>query len=108
MDLVDMVQINNTETYAYVSGNDGTVHELAFTVNFNGPFTFTPVHKRPFVRQELFGENTKLLAARNGVIYIAAGTKVYRYNPLNEEVRELDTRLPEPVTLHQFPEKKIE
>ena len=102
MDLLDMVQINNSETYAYVSGNDGTVHELAFTVNFNGPFTFTPVHKRPFVRQELFGENTKLLAARNGVIYIAAGTKVYRYNPLNEEVRELDTSLPAPVTMIKF------
>ena len=99
MDLIELVQINNSETYAYVSGDDGTVYELAFTVNFNGPFTFTPSHKRPFVRQELFGEGTKLLAARNGVIYIASGNKVYRYNPLNEEVRELNTSFQAPVTM---------
>src|SRR5690606_27063268 len=99
MDLIDMVQVNHTETYAYVSGDDGTIHELAFQVNFNGPFTFTPTHKRPFVRQELFGEGTKLLATRNGVIYIAAGTHVYRYNPLNEEVRQLNTDFADPVTM---------
>jgi len=99
MDLVDMVQVNNAETFAYVADADGTIHELAFQVNFSGPFTFTPIHKRPFVRQELFGENTKLLAARNGVIYIAAGNKVYRYNPLNEEVRELDATFTAPVTM---------
>jgi len=99
MDLIELVQINNSETYAYVAGHDGLVHELAFTVNFNGPFTFTPMHKRTFIRQELFGEGTKLLAARNGVIYIAAGSKVYRYNPLNEEVRELNTSFQAPVTM---------
>ncbi|WP_257666364.1 PKD-like family lipoprotein [Parapedobacter tibetensis] len=102
MDLIDMVQINNADTYAYVSGEDGTVYELLFNVNFNGPFTFTPGHERPFVRQELFGENTKLLAARNGVIYIASGSKVYQYNPLNEEVRELNTQFNTPVTMIKF------
>jgi len=99
LDLIDMVQVNNSETYAYVSEADGTIHELAFQVNFNGPFTFTPIHKRPFVRQELFGEGTKLLATRTGAIYIAAGSKVYRYNPLNEEVRELNTSFSAPVTM---------
>lgn len=102
MDLVDMVQSNNSETYAYVKGADGTIHELAFNVNFNGPFTFTPVHKRPFVRQGLFGENTKLLAAQNGVLYIASGNKVYRYNPLNQEIRELETSFDSPVTMLKF------
>ncbi|MFC3198626.1 PKD-like family lipoprotein [Parapedobacter deserti] len=102
MDLVDIVQSNNTETYAYVRGADGTIRELAFTVNFNGPFTFTPGHNRLFVRQNLFGENTKLLAAQNGVIYIASGNKVYRYNPLNEDIRELETSFDTPITMMKF------
>ncbi len=102
MDLVDIVQVNNSETYAYVKGSDGTIHELAFTVNFNGPFTFTPIHKRPFVRQGLFGDGTKLLAARNGVIYMASGNKVYRYNPLNEDIRELGTGFASAVTMVKF------
>ncbi len=104
MDLVDIVQVNNNDTYAYVSDADGVIHELYFTVNFNGPFTFTPLHKRQFVRQELFGEGTKLLAVRNGVVYIASGSRVYRYNPLNQEVRELNTRFDSQVTMIKLSE----
>lgn len=91
MDLLQLLQINNGDCYAYCLASDGTVHELKFTFNFNGPFTFSPAHKRPFVRQDLVGDDTKWRAAKNGVIYIGAGNKVYRYNPLNEEIRELDT-----------------
>lgn len=89
MDLVHLEQLNNADCFAYCKGTDGKIYELKFNVQFNGPFTFTPQHKRLFVRQDLINENTKWSGAKNGVIYMANGSKVYRYNPVNEELREL-------------------
>jgi PKD-like family len=89
MELVHMEQLNNADCFAYCIGTDGKIYELKFNVQFNGPFTFTPQHKRLFVRQELINENTKWSGAKNGVIYMANGSKLYRYNPVNEELREL-------------------
>ena len=91
MDLVHMEQLNNADCFAYCKGTDGKIYELKFNVQFNGPFTFTPQHKRLFVRQELINENTRWSGAKNGVIYMANGSKLYRYNPVNEELRELAT-----------------
>jgi len=91
MDLVHMEQLNNTDCYAYCKGADGKIFELHFTVNFTGPFEFNPMGKREFIRQDLITADTKWQGAKNGVIYLATGTKVYRYNPLNQEVREMVT-----------------
>lgn len=93
MDLIHMEQLNGSDCFAYCKGTDGKVYELAFNVEFRGPFTFTPLHKRLFIRQELISENTRWQGAKNGIIYIASGSKVYRYNPINEDVRELSTDL---------------
>ncbi|WP_157274080.1 PKD-like family lipoprotein [Pedobacter sp. BAL39] len=91
LDLVQMIQLNGDDTFAYCKAADGQLYELKFNVEFNGPFTFKPQHKRLFIRPDLINEDTKWQGANNGVIYIASGTKVYRYNPLNQEVRELVT-----------------
>ncbi len=99
MDLTEMIQINSTDTYAYCRDNTGVMQELMFNVNFNGPFTFTARHKRPFIRQELFTDQTKLIATRSGAIYIASGKALFRYNPLNEEVKALNTTFNHDITL---------
>lgn len=92
MSLIHMEQINSGDCFAYCKGTDGTLYELKFTVSFtNSPYTFTPVYKRPFIQPSLIDENTKWQAAINGVLYIASGEKVYRYNPLNQEIRALET-----------------
>ncbi|RFM32476.1 PKD-like family lipoprotein [Chitinophaga silvisoli] len=92
MSLIHMEQINSGDCFAYCKGSDGVVYELKFTVSFTtSPYTFTPVHKRAFIQQALINESTKWQAAINGVLYIASGEKVYRYNPLNQEVRALET-----------------
>jgi hypothetical protein len=92
MELLRMEQINNGDCFAYCKGTDGLIYELKFTVSFiNSPFTFTPVHKRVFIRQDLINANTRWQPAANGVIYIASGSTIYRYNPLNQELRELET-----------------
>ena len=99
MDLIHMEQLNNTDCYAYCKGTDGKIYELHFTVNFTGPFEFNPLGKREFVRQDLITAETKWQGATNGVIYMTKGEKVYRYNPLNQEVRELVTTFQDPVTM---------
>lgn len=92
MELLHMEQINSGECFAYCKGTDGIIYELKFTATFNtSPYTFTPIHKRPFVQQQLINENTKWMTAANGIFYLGVGEKVYRYNPLSEEVRALET-----------------
>lgn len=99
LDLIDIVQINNTDTYAYCKDQNGTVFELKFNVNFNGPFTFSPLHKKAFVNQQLITNKTKMLATKTGFIYIANGNKVYSYTPINENLVEIETKFTNEVTM---------
>jgi hypothetical protein len=91
MDLIKLVQLNNADCYAFMKSGDGKVYELKFNVKFTGPFSFTAQQKREFIRPDLITPATKWQGAKNGVIYIASGTKVVRYNPVNQEVKELAT-----------------
>lgn len=91
MNLLKIVQINNSDTYAYMKDDTGKLYELKFNVNFNGPFTFTAGHKRLFSNQELINENSPMVATRNGNIYIGYQNKVYRYNPINQQIHTLVT-----------------
>jgi len=99
MDLLHMVQINNKDTYAFVKDDSGSVYELKFTANFNGPFLVTANHKKLFVHQEWISANTKMVASRIGYIYVGYQNKVFRYNPLNQQVQELKVNIQSPVSL---------
>jgi len=92
MDLIKLIQLNNADCFAFMkAGPEGKIYELKFNVKFTGPFTFTSQHKREFKRPELINADTRWQGAKNGVIYISSGGKVFRYNPINEEFRELAT-----------------
>jgi len=92
MDLIKLVQLNNADCYSFMrNGTEGKLYELKFNVKFTGPFTFTAQHKREFKRPELITSDTKWQGAKNGVIYFSSGGKVFRYNPINEEFKELAT-----------------
>ncbi|HMI03883.1 MAG TPA: PKD-like family lipoprotein [Pedobacter sp.] len=91
MDLIKLVQLNNADCYAIMKSADGKIYELKFNVKFTGPFSFTAQQKREFIRPDLVTPTTKWQGAKNGVIYIASGTKVVRYNPVNQEVKDLVT-----------------
>ncbi|MBL1410417.1 PKD-like family lipoprotein [Sphingobacterium faecale] len=99
LDLLKIVQINNSDTYAFMKDGTGQVFELKFNVNFNGPFTFTSGHKRVFQHPEWIHENTPLVATRNGNIYMAVQNKVYRYNPINQQTSLLEASFSGTVTL---------
>ncbi|WP_454880450.1 PKD-like family lipoprotein [Sphingobacterium detergens] len=99
MDLLQLVQINNADTYAYVKNANGQIYELMFNANFAGPFNFTSGHKRLFIRPEWITADTKMLASRSGYIYIAAQNQIFRYNPLSEQMQSLKTDIKGEVTM---------
>ncbi|MBD1426993.1 PKD-like family lipoprotein [Sphingobacterium arenae] len=100
LELVQIVQINSADTYAYMQDANGQIFELKFTAAFTeNPFTFSPLHKRLFARQEWIHADTKMLATQNGYIYIAAENKIFRYNPLNQQILELEANFTHPVTM---------
>ncbi|HEX2533286.1 MAG TPA: PKD-like family lipoprotein [Chitinophagaceae bacterium] len=98
MELLHMEQINGAEVYAFMKAADGKIYELKFSLEFNGPFQITPIHKRLFPEPSLFTAETKITATATGVFYIASGPKVYRYNPLNGELKPL---------VHSFGDKAV-
>ncbi|MNS77347.1 hypothetical protein D3C72_1109270 [compost metagenome] len=99
MDLIKMVQINNTDTYAYTKDGSGHIYELKFNANFNGPFMITAIHKKIFIKQEWINAETKLVATRNGYIYVAYKNQVFRYNPLNQQVDLLKTTIKSDISM---------
>ncbi|WEK38127.1 MAG: PKD-like family lipoprotein [Candidatus Pseudobacter hemicellulosilyticus] len=90
MDLEKVIQINGGLCYAYARSG-GVLQELKFNTNFNGPFEFTPMLKRAFLRPELLTATTLWASTPNEVIYFSSGDKVYRYNPSNDDFRVLNT-----------------
>lgn len=90
MDLLHIEQINGEDLFAYLRDDAGVIYECKFSANFNGPFMITPIHKRPFIRQDLFSTNPEIAATPTGVFFFGQGDKIFRYNPLNEEVRQLN------------------
>lgn len=100
LDLLQIVQINNADTYAYMQDTDGQIFELKFTPEFHtSPYRFTPLHKRLFIRQEWMHADTKFVATQNGYIYIATGNRVYRYNPLNQQIVEMEANFTGSITM---------
>lgn len=91
MDLLHLEQVNEGDCYAFCKDPSGAIYELQFSVVFTGPFNFTPKQKRLFVRQDLIQSDTKWVATQSGVFYFTSGSKIYRYNPINLEVREITT-----------------
>ena len=91
MDLLHIEQINGEDVFAFLRDEAGKIYECKFSANFNGPFMVTPIHKREFIGQDLFSSMPKIAATPTGVFFFTKGDKIFRYNPLNEELRELST-----------------
>jgi len=90
LDMIQMLKINPNANYAWGRAADGVVYELKFSVLPNGAgAVIGPVHKRLFAGADKLTQDTKWVATPSEIIYFTSGTQVYRYNPLNEEVRAL-------------------
>ena len=91
IDILDMEMISMDVHYIIgVDKTDGQVYEFKFGLNVD-PRTVLPLSKKAFIRQDLVDENNKWVLSNTEIFYFAHGSTVYRYNPLNDDIRPLST-----------------
>jgi hypothetical protein len=91
LDMWNFVQVNNNNCFAIGKAADGTIYEIKFGAAFMGFVQLNPIYKRPFVKPSLISADTKWAVTPGEVFYFNSGSTIYRYNPLNEEVKPLTT-----------------
>lgn len=90
MKLEHLQQINGGVCYAFCRSANDSLYELKFDAEFNGPFEFTAMQKRPFSQPGLITADTKWQATPNEIMYFTSGNKIYRYNPTNQDFKILN------------------
>ncbi|MFC3559236.1 PKD-like family lipoprotein [Pedobacter jamesrossensis] len=77
--------------YAFFKSSDGSIYELAFTYQFDSVNKkIKAEYKRIFKGAAMINADTKWQRSSLNVFYFTSNDKIYRYNPLNEELRPLD------------------
>jgi hypothetical protein len=90
MDLVYMNRFTDNEIYAFFD-SVGKKIELKFGVDFSADKrVFTPAYKRVFPGASFLTADTKWQSSPIGVFFFTSNDKIYRYNPVNNEVKALD------------------
>lgn len=88
--LMYMKAVNGQTTYAFFRDETGT-YEYTFFISFNGlPRAIIPQSKRLFKGSAQVMADSKWVRNSINVFYFSSNDKIYRYNPINEEVRALD------------------
>ncbi len=79
-------------SYAFYKSTDGNVYEYTFTVDMSNYDlrTIKPTRKRVFAGSALLRPDTRWQRTAVDVFYFTSDDKIYRYNPLNEELKPLD------------------
>ena len=90
LDVLTMQSVSNEVNYIFGKDPaDGQIYELKFSVK-SDPKTITPIHKKIFSGQDKVDENTLWAFTNTEVFYISHQDKIYRYNPLNGEIKALE------------------
>lgn len=90
VDVLYMSMVNTGTNYVLArSKDDQKIYEYKFGVK-TSPRTLSPLSKKEFAGSSLVAASTKWVLSRTEVFYFTSNDKIYRYNPLNEEVRPLD------------------
>jgi hypothetical protein len=91
LDLLHFQQINDNNCFAFGKDANGDLYELKFGAAFMGFVQLTPMHKRLFAHASLVTPTTQWVGTPSEVFYFTSGDKIYRYNPLNQEILPLTT-----------------
>jgi hypothetical protein len=90
MDLLYMDRFSDNDFYAFCD-SAGKKIELKFGVQLNDSTRrFYPYYKKVFPGATLLTTGTLWRSSPIGVFFFSSNDKVYRYNPLNQEVKPLD------------------
>jgi len=77
--------------YAFFKAPDGTITELSFSYTFDSSTKrVTALSKRVFAGASLVQTDSKWVRNTLNVFYFTSNDKIYRYNPLNADLRVLD------------------
>ncbi|NIG57582.1 PKD-like family lipoprotein [Chitinophaga sp. Cy-1792] len=89
--LLYMQAVSGT-TYAYYKSADGNIYEYSFTLDMDNydQRTIKPLVKRVFKGAAIIQPDSKWQKSLSDVFYISSNDKIYRYNPINEDLRLLD------------------
>ncbi|MFD2874163.1 PKD-like family lipoprotein [Mucilaginibacter ximonensis] len=86
------MQAQPGQSYAYIKGADNQLYELSFYIDMDN-YAQRTLHvygKRIFKGAALVNADTKWQQSTINVFYFTSNDKIYRYNPLNEDLRALD------------------
>lgn len=91
MDLIYMEKFSDNDIFAFCDSLGKTM-QLRFGLNWkDGRQQFFAREMKKFKGDSLVTATTKWAVSPVGVFYFTGNGKIYRYNPLNEEIRELTT-----------------
>lgn len=91
LDLLFFVQVNDGNCFAIGKDATGTLKEIKFGVVFAGIIQLKPEYIRNFSQPNLITPSTKWTYSPGEIFYFTSGSKIYRYNPANEDIRPLTT-----------------
>lgn len=91
LDLDYFVQVNDANVFAMGKDASGTLREIKFGVVFMGTPAIRPEYTRAFSQPGLIKPTTLWTFAPAEIFYFTSGDKIYRYNPLNQDIRVLTT-----------------
>lgn len=88
--LLFMKPVEGGASYAFFKTATGTITELSFSYPMGDDRTFKGLAKRTFKGSALVDDDTKWVVNSLNVFYFSSKGKIYRYNPINEDIRQLD------------------
>lgn len=91
LDLINFVQVNDGNCFGIGKDASGNLKEFKFGVQFQGIILIKPEFIRNFARPDLITPTTKWTNSPGEIFYFTSGSKIYRYNPTNEDFRALTT-----------------
>ena len=91
LDLLFFVQVNDGNCFAVGKDASGTLKEIKFGVEFRGFILIKPEYIRNFAQPGYITPTTKWVNTPGEIFYFTSGSKIYRYNPANEDFRALST-----------------
>lgn len=78
-------------SYAYFKETDGNTYELRFSYKLTGTDKeIIPEHKRIFKGSSIVNADSKFVRNNLNVLYFSSNDKIWRYNPVNESLTELE------------------
>jgi len=80
-------------SYAFFKAGDGSISELSFVYPYGDEKNFKAMGARAFKGALMVNADTKWQRNSLNVFYFSSDDKIYRYNPVNQDLKVLDANL---------------